>query len=218
MLLGVTSVAFFVTGVQSAVTSYELCVYFSGDGTCKNEVSCTEMCMSEGTNICPYYTCDCMEDAFGITFGECKVVAAGSMSMDQKYNCIEDGTDPEPYEGNDICSIVADDSPTEPEPSDSDDSPTEPEPEPSYDSPTRAPSYEPSQTPTNEPSYAPCENSALCETHCPDRNGTCTAGTADCTTTGWDYEDGYANCTMYYELLSRMYMEFEEWGKCFYSG
>jgi len=177
MFLGVTSVAFFVTGVQSAVTSYETCTYYSVDGTCKNELTCIETCQSSGTeNICPYYTCDCMEDAFDITFGEC----ANLYGMDQELTCIEDGTDPELYGGVNICSIV-------PSTSDSDDSPTEPEPEPSDNSPTPEPSVdsptpEPSHAPTYAPSYAPCENFGLCETHCRGGNGACTADS--CTTSG----------------------------------
>jgi hypothetical protein len=150
-----------------------------------------------------------MEDTFDITFGEC----ANLYGMDQDSTCIEDGTDPELWGGVNICSIV-------PSTSDSDDSPTEPEPEPSDNSPTPEPSVdsptpEPSHAPTHAPSYAPCENFGLCETHCRGGNGACTADS--CTTSGWDYEDGYANCTGYYELLSLWYSEFEEWGKCFNS-
>jgi len=207
MFLGVTSFAFFVTGVQSVVTSYTICSYTSGGGTCENEISCQDGCTSLGTgNMCPYYTCDCMANAFGLTFGECKSVAGGAMY--QLWTCIEDSTDPEPFQGNVLCPAVA--GPSEPEP--------EPEPEPSDSSmpdSTNAPtSYAPTNVPTYAPTYAPdvlCGFDSLCWTECTG-DGTCTGS---CVTTGQDYEDGYPNCTRYLEdYVSYRVPDFGEWGDC----
>jgi len=215
MFLGVTSVAFFATGVQSAVTSYTVCSYSTEDDTCDgNEVGvCPDLCSSTGTvNMCPHYTCDCLADVMDVTFGECILVVEG---MGQIWTCIEDGADPVPYQNHNICPTVASTSEPEhePEPEPSDDSPS-PEPEhESDDGLTPEPEPEPSDDgPTPEPS-PPCENSALCFTYCPSGDGTCTADS--CTTTGEDWEDGFANCTGYYKYLSGMFAQFQEWGRCF---
>merc|ERR1719357_1939938 len=74
----------------------------------------------------------------------------------------------------------------------------------------------PSYASTYAPSYSPCGNFDLCRMYCPSGDGTCTADS--CTTIGYEWEGGYANCSGYYKLLSDMYLEFEEWGKCFRAG
>jgi len=209
MFLGVKSVAFFVTGVQSAVTSYTICSYMSVGGTCESSSGCIDGCEVEETaNMCPHYTCDCLAGLLSVTFDEC--ISIGG--VDQVWECFEDSTDPEPFQGY-LCPTVAstDESDPELEPETSDDGPM---PElthsPSYGPTSLVPTY----APTYAPSYAsPCGNFGLCWTYCPIGDGTCTDET--CTTSGSDWEGGYPNCTGYDKLISGMYPQFEAWGECF---
>jgi len=197
MFLGVKSVAFFVTGVQSAVTSYMICNYESAGGTCESKIGCMDGCQGAGS-MCPQLTCDCLADIFDVTLGECFTVGG---FQDQVWTCIEDSTDPEPFED---CPTVAS----------TDESDPELEPETSDDGPMPELTHSPSDAPTYAPSYAaPCGNFGLCWTYCSSGDGTCTDET--CTTAGTDWEGGYPNCTGYHKYISGMYPEFETWGECF---